>query len=153
MDYDDVSQIIRLHIYNKWAQYDQSLPLEPWVNRIITSQLINLSRNIYYSNARPCLKCPENEGGDLCRTYRKQCDLCPIFKRWQNGKKAAHDIRLPLPIENHSMEVYDMPTYDSADIERAIPAFHIAMKKVLRKREWEVYKLLYIDPKLNNKFK
>lgn len=144
MDYDDVSQIIRLHIFNKWDQYNQEMPLEPWINRIITSQLINLSRNIYYSNARPCLKCPDNEGGDLCRTYKKQCDACPIFKKWQNGKKAAHDIRLPLPMENHSVEVYDLPA-QTTDIEKSIPLFHEIMKKMLRKSEWEIYELLYIQ--------
>lgn len=145
MDYDDVSQIIRIHIYNKWDQYNHEFPLEPWINKIITSQLINLSRNIYYSNARPCLKCPDNEGGDLCRTYKKQCDACPLFAKWQSRKKPAYDIRLPLPIENHLTEVYDMPSSDFMFMDKSIEIFHEHMRKILRKKEWRVYELLYID--------
>lgn len=145
MDYDDVSQIIRIHIYEKWDQYNPEYPLEPWINKIITYQLINLSRNVYYSNARPCLKCPDNEGGDLCRTYKKQCDLCPLFAKWQSRKKPAYDIRLPLPMENHMAEVYDMPSNDYSFTDKSLKIFHSNMQKVLTKKEWRVYKLLYID--------
>ena len=45
MDFDDVSQIIRLHIYEKWHLYDASKPLGPWLNRIISNQIKNLIRN------------------------------------------------------------------------------------------------------------
>ena len=47
MDFDDVSQIIKLHIYKKWSMWDQSKPLEPWIGRIIANQLKNLIRNNY----------------------------------------------------------------------------------------------------------
>ena len=42
MDYDDVSQIIRIHIHKKWNLYDQSKPLAPWLNRIISNQIKNI---------------------------------------------------------------------------------------------------------------
>ena len=29
MDFDDVSQILRIHIFKKWHLYDQSQPLAP----------------------------------------------------------------------------------------------------------------------------
>ena len=45
MDFDDVSQIIRFHIHQKWKQYDPAKPLQPWISIIITNQLRNLVRN------------------------------------------------------------------------------------------------------------
>ena len=42
IDFDDVSQIIRIHIYKKWNLYDSSKPLIPWINRIISNQIKNI---------------------------------------------------------------------------------------------------------------
>ena len=47
MDFNDVSQILRIHIYKKWHLYDSKKPLAPWVNRIISNQIKNLIRNNY----------------------------------------------------------------------------------------------------------
>ena len=41
MDYDDVSQIIRIHLNEKWHLYNSEKPLGPWVNRIISNQIKN----------------------------------------------------------------------------------------------------------------
>ena len=73
MDFDDVSQILRLHIYKKWDLYDQSQPLAPWLNRIISNQIKNLIRNNYGNYSRPCLKCAAAESNDLCKIYEKHC--------------------------------------------------------------------------------
>ena len=43
MDFDDISQILRIHIYKKWHLYDLNKPLAPWLNRIITNQIKNLT--------------------------------------------------------------------------------------------------------------
>ena len=59
-DFDDVEQIIRAHIYRKWDQWDQSRPLEPWVNRIVTNQIKNILRNNYSNFLKPCHGCPFN---------------------------------------------------------------------------------------------
>ena len=32
MDFDDVSQILRIHIFKKWHLYDPQKPLNPWIN-------------------------------------------------------------------------------------------------------------------------
>lgn len=143
MDWDDVAQILRIHIFKKWGQFDQDKPLEPWINTIISNQMTNLSRNIYYSNARPCLKCSANEGNDLCSLYEKQCGSCPIFRKWEKSKKSAYDIRLPLPIENHMQEVYNMSS-ENIDIDFAIKNFHKKMKEILTFIEWKIYDSLYI---------
>ena len=82
MDFEDVSQILRIHIHKKWHMYDPEKPLGPWVNRIISNQIKNLIRNNYGNFARPCLKCAAAEGVDLCSIYGKQDTSCPLYKHW-----------------------------------------------------------------------
>ena len=144
MDYDDVSQIIRIHIYNKWNQYNPSRPLEPWLNTIINNQIKNIRRNVYDSNSRPCLKCPENQGGDLCAIFNKQCSNCPLYAKWEKTKKRAYDVKLPLPMENHCQEVFDIP-HESFDLIKAVKNLHKKMKTILTSKEWKIYDLLYIQ--------
>ena len=144
MDYDDVSQIIRIHIYKKWNLYDAKQPLTPWLNRIITNQIKNLIRNNYGNYSRPCLKCSAAEGEDGCIIYQKQCADCPLYKNWEKTKKSAHDLKIPLSLENHSNEIY--ANYrDEIDIEKNAKKIHDVMKKVLKPLEWKVYEGLFID--------
>ena len=51
MDFEDISQILKIHIFKKWHLFNQDKPLLPWLNRIISNQLKNLIRN-NYSNRR-----------------------------------------------------------------------------------------------------
>tara|TARA_Y100000310_G_scaffold13881_1_gene14184 strand:+ start:3672 stop:4397 length:726 start_codon:yes stop_codon:yes gene_type:complete len=146
LDFDDVSQIIRLHIFNKWDQYDPKQPLAPWLNRIITNQIKNLIRNNYGNYSRPCLKCAAAEGENLCKIYVKQCNDCPLYAEWEKNKKRAYNIKIPLPMENHSHEVKSI-TGIGFDIEKNAKALHKKMKGVLKPTEWKVYQALYIDQK------
>ena len=144
MDFDDVSQILRIHIFKKWELYDPSYPLEPWLNRIITNQMSNLRRNIYDNNSRPCLKCAAAEGEDLCEIYSKQSSCCPLYAHWGKTKKYAHDIKLPLSIDGHIQQVYDIPSCNS-DISDAIEGAHDKMLKILNPMQRKIYKFIYID--------
>ena len=144
MDFEDVSQILRIHIFKKWHMDDHSKPLGPWVNRIISNQIKNLIRNNYGNFARPCLRCAAAEGVDLCSIYEKQDTSCPLFKHWVLHKKNAHDAKLPLPLENHAQEVFNKPQ-DYMDIESASNKLHTKMEEVLKPIEWTIYKYLYID--------
>lgn len=144
LDYDDVSQILRLHIYKKFALWDQKRPLEPWLNTIITHQISNLLRNNYGNYSRPCLKCSANEGGDLCSIYTTQCVACPLYKKWAHTKKSAYDSKLPLPLEHHAQEVYDKPNVN-VDIDQGLISLDKQMKKELKPIEYKVFKFLYVD--------
>lgn len=146
MDFNDVSQILRIHIYKKWHLYNQKKPLAPWVNRIISNQIKNLIRNNYSNFSRPCLKCAAAENEDDCSIYGKQCSSCPLYANWERSKKNAHDTKLTVSIENHTQEINDMPS-DSMRIEDAAKNVHIKMEKVLKPIEWKVYKFLYIEGK------
>jgi RNA polymerase sigma factor (sigma-70 family) len=144
MDFDDVSQILRIHIHKKWHLYNPDKPLAPWINRIITNQIKNLIRNNYGNFTRPCLRCAAAEGNDLCTIYEKQCNACPLYAQWEKTKKRAHDAKLPLALENHTREIHSIPS-DNCDIEEAAKKLHKKMKAELKPNEWLVYKYLYIE--------
>jgi hypothetical protein len=143
MDYDDVSQIIRIHIYRKWAQYDQRKPIQPWLNVIISHQIKNLIRNVYSNFARPCLKCYAAVDNSGCKIYVEQCEKCPMFANWKKRKEPATHIKLPVSIENHDNEVKGM--FDAtSDVMNHIKKANDAMKKILKPLEYQVYEGLFI---------
>lgn len=146
MDYDDVSQIIRIHIYKKWEQYESSRPLAPWLNTIITNQIRNLIRNHYSNFSRPCLKCAAATSSDGCEIYKTQCSDCPLFAYWQKHKQPATNIKIPVSIENHVDEVSNISD-SSSDVSLHIEEFNKKMQEVLKPLEWLVYKGMYIQNK------
>jgi len=146
MDFNDVSQILRIHIYKKWHLYNSSQPLAPWINRIISNQIKNLIRNTYTNYARPCLRCAAADGENSCRIYVTQCSNCPLYANWTRSKKSAHDTKLPLSIESHLNEVHQIKN-ESIDIEKAAKNIHKKMESALKPIEWKVYNHLYIDHK------
>lgn len=146
MDYDDVSQIIRLHIYEKWSQWDQKRNLNPWLHRIIRNQIINILRNIYSGMSRPCLKCPASIGDDMCSLFTTQCSKCPLFAKWEKTKKKKRDVCLPVSIEHHTDVISDTPSQD-IDFQKAIPILNKRLKAVLKPNEWQFYSLMFIENK------
>jgi DNA-directed RNA polymerase specialized sigma24 family protein len=146
IDFEDVSQIIRFHIYKKWELYDENKPMLPWVNRIISNQIKNLIRNNYGNYARPCLKCAAALGENECRIYGKQEQSCPMFNNWSKTKKNAYDLKMAVSIEDHSYEINNQLCVN-LDIQKATQNLHQKMKQILKPVEWKVYELLYIDYK------
>ena len=144
MDYDDVSQIIRIHINEKWHLYDPEKPLGPWLNRIITNQIKNIIRNNYGNYVRPCLRCAAAEGESGCRIYETQCKDCPLYEHWEKTKKGAYDLKIPLPMEGHLHEINSIDWGDSIDLEGQAKKLHRRMKQILKPIEWKVYDSLYI---------
>lgn len=146
MDFDDVSQIIRFHIYRKWKLYDNSKPILPWINRIISNQIKNLIRNNYGNYARPCLKCSAAIGENGCRIYKEQCVKCPMYLSWHKSKKNAYNLKMPVSIEDHSNEINNQ-IYTCSDDQKASQNLHEKMQEILKPIEWRVYELLYIKGK------
>tara|TARA_R100000808_G_C2143957_1_gene151726 strand:+ start:1214 stop:1942 length:729 start_codon:yes stop_codon:yes gene_type:complete len=153
VDFDDVKQIIRTHLYKKWEQWDQERPLRPWLNRIITNQLKNILRNYYSNFAKPCLNCPFNQTGvtdeteqGFCgfTTSRLQCNECPLYAKWEKTKKAAFDIKMAVTIENHMHEL-ESSGAESFEIEDAQIRLHAEMKKVLSEKNYRIYQMLFIE--------
>jgi DNA-directed RNA polymerase specialized sigma24 family protein len=146
MDFQDVAQIIRFHIYKKWHLYQPKKPLAPWVNTIVNNQIKNLIRNHYGHFSRPCLKCLACQGESGCAIYGEQCNSCPLYARWEKTKKNAHDTKLTLSIENHSTEINDLKE-ENLNLEKTAEKIHIKMQQVLKPVEWKIYQYLYIQGK------
>ena len=144
MDFDDVSQILRIHIFKKWHLYDPQKPLNPWINRIISNQIKNLIRNNYGNYCRPCLKCAAAESGDLCYIYGKQSESCPLFANWMKTRKQAYDAKLPVSINDHEIEI-NAAEYSDIDIFALMEKLNEKMKEILKSSELKIYKALYID--------
>lgn len=144
MDFDDVVQIVSIHISKKWDMYDKTQPLLPWLNKIISNQIRNIARNHYVNFVRPCLKCPAAQDGELCSIYQTQCIQCPLYKHWFFHKKNAHDTKMPLPLEYHATEV-NMKPESGVDLIAAIKQLNEWMSKNLKPNDYIVYKMLYID--------
>lgn len=148
MDWDDVAQIIRIHISKKWDMYDYKQPLAPWLNVIISNQIRNLIRNNYTSLVKPCqsLKCSAVEGDDGCKIWGSQCSACPLYAEWEKRKKPALNLRIPLAIENHQEEVENIED-TSFDLESAEKKVHAQAQKFLNSNEYRIYKMLFIEKK------
>ena len=144
LGWEDISQIILIHINEKWSQYDQKKPLRPWLGAIISNQIRNIIRNNYSNYTRPCLKCKASESGDGCKIYKAQCSTCPSFEVWEKRKKSAYDVKIPVSIENHTNEVHEM-SEEVFTLERNVEAIHKKMKEVLRPIEYIVYEALFIN--------
>ena len=145
LDYEDVAQIIRFHIFRKWHLYDPAKRLKPWIRTIISNQIKNLIRNNYTNFTRPCVRCAAATPTGGCEIYKTQSSDCPLFKNWEKNKKGGMHAKMPLPLENHAQEVYVLSCNPSLDIERAGKKLHKKMEEVLKPHEWKIYRLLYID--------
>ena len=130
MDFDDISQILKIHIFKKWHLYDESKPLAPWLNRIISNQLKNLIRNNYSNYCKPCLKCAASEPDSACSIYGTQDGRCPLFKSWLQKKKPAYDVKMALPLENHKEQINETEV-SSANIELGIQKLNFKLKEIL----------------------
>ena len=146
MDFDDVSQIIRVHIFKKWHLYDQSKSLAPWVNTLISNQIKNLIRNNYGNYCRPCLKCAAAESDSLCYIYGTQNSSCPLFAQWEKTKKAAYLTKLPAPLESveHETKKIELKEFD---FDTVLKRLNDQLKERLKVNEWIVYENLYLKNK------
>ena len=145
MDYEDVSQILRFHIFKKWHLYDQSKNIKPWIRTIISNQIKNLVRNNYTNFIKPCNRCEATKEEDSCDIYGKQCSACPLYKNWEKNKKAGLAAKMPMPLENHKQEAYYIENKQTIDIERSAKILHKKMKEILKPHEWKIYSYLYIN--------
>ena len=59
----------------------------------------------------------------------------------------AHNIKIPVPLENHSQEVYNQTQETKIDLNENIARVHEKMKEILKPVEWKVYTYLYIQDK------
>lgn len=147
IDYDDVCQIIRNHIYVKWDMWDQERPFGPWCRTIIANQIKNELRNNYHSFAKPCLRCPHYVSQTECAFTKSkvQDSSCDEYAAWEKKKKAKHDVKIPVSIET---SVIDSSTElkDEIDYEKSSKNLHEkVLEELTNEKHKEIYRLIYIE--------
>jgi len=153
LDWEDVAQIIRIHIYKKWNMWDQKRSLGPWLNTIISNQIKNLLRNYYGNYVRPCSRCPFNPTGSVDHVFENnnsciwtksgnQDNSCPLYKKWSTSKKSSFHINTA-----YSLDAVDFinPKSSAIDIDKSKDKIHSFMKKELNEKNYAIYKMIYID--------
>jgi hypothetical protein len=155
LDYEDIKQEIRLHLWQKWHLYDQKKPLVNWVNKIISHQIINKIRDNYGIYAKPCnnnvgKKCAYNEGNDLCgfTPSGKQCSECILYSKWEKSKKNAYEMNLAKNIEDHYFEI-DIGVDGNKDIDYNEFLFKIKdrIKEMVPSFTYKVYLKILVEGK------
>lgn len=147
IDYNDICQIIRKHIYDKWHLWDQNRPFGAWCRTVIANQIRNEIRNNYGRFAKPCLKCPHYTSEDECSftASKKQDSSCELYAEWEKKKKRIYDVKLPLSIENrvinNSTELNDELNYEKS----ASKLHDFVLNKLTNERHKKIYKMLYIE--------
>lgn len=151
MDYSDVAQIIRAHIYEKWDKWDQSRPLEKWLTTVVSHQIINIKRNNLGKFISPCSNCPFDKGEDECGFSKsgKKTTECPEYKKWIKKKKSGHALKLASSIyHDDGSEVQNLEANSATyDLDNKVDKFHEVMLKTLPDKLKFVYTALYIDHK------
>ena len=144
-DFEDVEQVIKLHIYNKWHMWDQRRPLEPWVNIIVSNQIKNLVRNHYGNYVKPCASCEFNMGDDSCSVTSKKIQNreCSKFAKWEKTKKSAFSLRVAVSADDHMYEIGSTESHESSFFNDSVKRLNIEMKKELSSLHYEAYEMLY----------
>lgn len=145
--FEDVSQMVIIHIFKKYNLYDpKKSEFSHWVNKVISNAIRNILRDNYLKYNRPCLGCAKNLGGDTCSytPSSKQCEECPLFKKWKKNKEQHFNVKQSLSLENHAQEA-ESKVGDFTNISTAKDKIDEKIKKKLRPIEYKLYKFLYID--------
>ncbi len=148
-DYDDVKQIIRIHINEKWDLWIQERPFKPWCRQVVQNQIRNLIRNHYLTFSKPCLRCKHYVSEDGCAFTRskQQDDSCPDYAKWLKKKKKVYDVKLPLPLEGRVITA-STELYDQFDYEKSADKLHnIVLRELNNERHKEVYTMLFLEKK------
>ena len=146
LDYDDVSQIIRTHIYKKWHLWDQKRAFKPWASMLISNQIKNLIRNHYGNFAKPCLRCSFYLGADECgfTKSKEQDDECSDFSKWKNKKQNAFNLKMPVSLDS-LISVKDELYDDELDYDAKVKKIHNLVMNQLNDKHKEIYRLLFIE--------
>jgi DNA-directed RNA polymerase specialized sigma24 family protein len=147
-DFDDVEQIIKIHIHKKWHMWDQERPLEPWIGRIISNQIRNLIRNHYGNYVKPCNGCQFSLGDNQCSATSSgiQDSQCKLYEKWESQKKAGLELKTTVSTESHMSEISSRQD-DHFCYESSIDKLNYHMKIELSENHYKAYIMLFFEEK------
>jgi len=151
IDFEDVSQILRAHVYEKWDKWDQTRPFLQWLNRTLTNRIINIVRDNFGRFAPPCNGCSFNLGDNHCSFTKSntKCAECPLYADWSKKKKAGYELKLAKSLD--SEEILDQADRSGQsryiDYEKSSQSLHDLMLKKLNPGQGRIYQLLIVEGK------
>lgn len=145
-DFEDVAQVVKLHIFKKWHMWDQTRPLEPWVARITSHQIKNIVRNNYTNYVKPCMTCPHNLGDNLCSLNNsgEQDQSCALYAKWTKHKRQGYGVKMPLAIEHHQQEINNH-TDTKIDYPSSIEKINELLKQEISEQYYKVYLMIFFE--------
>jgi DNA-directed RNA polymerase specialized sigma24 family protein len=155
IDYDDISQEIRLHIHSQFGMWDQSLPFGPWAAAVVNNQISNLKEKYYGRFAPPCRKCKYDLGENRCEftSCGQKTDECQKLRDWRAGKEASYRLILAestdtcVKNDHHYEQKVKIAAESNPDYEKAGDRLHELVMKGLNPISQKIYRLLFIEGK------
>ena len=151
VDFDDIKQEIKIHIYQKFDMWNQDLPFENWCATIIHNQLINSKRNLWRNHEKPCSNCYFNCGGEFCKFTKtgKKDNNCPEYKQWILKRKDAYEIKRAISVEAEDGEILHSAP-DEIDYEGFLKNLDPIIKQHVKDNfippvTYKIFKLAFID--------
>lgn len=153
VDFDDICQIIRVHIFTKFDQWNQDLPFTPWANKTVSRQIINLKKKYYGRLAPPCQGCQFNMGGGQCSFTKSgsKSSECPDYAKWEITKGVGYKLLLAESTD----KAYDsdpdgesqitLESNNSPDYAAASDRLHQLVMAGLPAKMQKLYRWLYIE--------
>ncbi len=153
VDFDDIKQDIKIHIFQKFDMWNQDLPFENWCATIIHNQIINSKRNLWRNHEKPCSNCYFNCGGDSCKFTKsgRKDESCMEYKQWLLKRKDAYEIKKAISVEAEDGEILHSAP-EEIDYEGFIknlePIILEHVKKdFIPKVTYKIFKLCFIEGK------
>tara|TARA_R110001606_G_scaffold302928_1_gene450303 strand:+ start:301 stop:978 length:678 start_codon:yes stop_codon:yes gene_type:complete len=144
-DFEDVEQVVKSHVAQKWYMWDQSRPLGPWLGRVITNRMWNLIRGHYGSYIKPCSTCIHARDESCAKTQSGNQDVsCSDFARWTKKKKYGLELKTA-----GSLEEYDglarVQCPNSFDYDYHLDKLDVEMEKRLSKKKYRAYRMIFFE--------
>ncbi len=151
LSFDDVSQIIRLHIYHKFSKWDpEKGKFATWAKRVISNQIVNIKKRVWTRYVSPCSSCIFNLGDNLCakNPSGKKNEECELFRKWSktraNGQNLNSAASLDERFEDDAQELKIQISGELIDITEATARLHELMLGALEDKLKKFYELRYI---------
>ena len=148
--FEDVSQMLLIRAFNKYDTFDPKIgEFSHWINRLISNTLINILRDNLQKFTRPCVQgCQFNLGDNHCgfTSSGKQCEECPLFKKWKRKKESEYNIKQCLSLDTHIQEVNNIQN-DFINVDDYKRLLDEKMPIYLTTQELKIYNLLFTDHK------
>lgn len=147
MDYNDVSQLLTEHLYNKLHLYDEKQPFLRWCQKLITNRMMNLVRDNYGNFAPPCKGCPYNEEDKMCsHTASGYKDSgCKAFAKWSKNKKDGYNLKLALSMNHPDYIELRENSLSSESDEVTEEKLIEAMRESLDGLQLTIFEKIFID--------